>query len=290
MLDPLTATTPLIDTLDRANFAYKRKGRTRGIFDYTFNYKWLSGRNYLPEDQNDELPMMLGCAFAINRKLWYDLGAYDEDLIIWGGENFELSFKLWLCGGRLLEVPCSRVAHLLRYHQIYRENITIDYKTKNFKRIAEVWLGKHKKLVYDQNPTKYNSTDAGNLTRPIMIRDKLKCLPYDYYLHYVAPEMEERYPAHPRPDFAYGSIASKADLSLCIDTLLRPINSPTALYTCHKNRSNPDHTQFFRLTLNRDIRLLHSESCLDSYNVGISGCHHKGGNQYWRYYPVSDFQ
>ena len=37
---------------------------------------------------------MVGCVFAMNRKYFFDMGAFDEGMSIWGAENVELPLRV----------------------------------------------------------------------------------------------------------------------------------------------------------------------------------------------------
>ena len=61
--------------------------------------------------------MMAGGVFAITSSWFFESGAYDPALEVWGIENVEMALRVWTCGGGLYTLPCSRVGHVFRSKQ-----------------------------------------------------------------------------------------------------------------------------------------------------------------------------
>lgn len=233
---------------------------------------------------------MLGCAFAIDRKFFWELGAYDEGFRIWNGENYELSFKLWLCADGLYQVPCSRITHSFRRINPGRQ-MKEDFVGRNFKRLAEVWLDEYKDVFYNRNLGRFSKIDAGDLTKQHEVRKNLKCKPFKYFLYEIMPDMLSRYPIETKnlPVFASGQIKSVSYNDSCLDTLSKSEFDSIGIYDCHD--VDFDHipgTQFFRLTFFKAIQPGLHDHCLDSYKCALPQCSYHGyGNQYWKYDHVS---
>lgn len=54
---------------------------------------------------------------------------------------------MWLCGGSMEVLPCSRVAHIARVKKPYHSNIAY-HTRRNALRVAEVWMDEYRSNVY----------------------------------------------------------------------------------------------------------------------------------------------
>lgn len=77
-----------------------------GGFDWNMDFKWIDVNWYeegvgkkTPTWDPKPSPTIIGATHAMSKKFFIQLGMYDYMFDIWGGEDVELSFKYWLCGG-----------------------------------------------------------------------------------------------------------------------------------------------------------------------------------------------
>lgn len=296
LLEPIArnrrlATVPIIDDFDPETFEVYSNDEFgfRGAIDWMLIYRHFKRHLYEGIDilKPFPTPLMLGCAFAIDRKFFLEeLGGYDEGFQIWNGENYELSFKLWLCADGLFEVPCSRVTHSFRLFNPSRVRKD-DFVGRNFKRLAEVWMDEYKDVVFKWDPGRYDKIDPGDLTKPKEIRERLNCKPFSYFLNEIAPDILTRYPTtQEHPVFASGQIKSLTFEGVCLDTFYRTEFEAIGLYYCSEldDFHRPPQSQFFRLNFMKNIVFGFQENCLDSYKMSMPQCSYfEYGNQYWKY-------
>jgi len=60
--------------------------------------------------ETSDVLMPEGCAYLIERRLFYDLGCFDSEFFMFADE-FELSWRVWLSGHKAVGVPAARLHH-----------------------------------------------------------------------------------------------------------------------------------------------------------------------------------
>ena len=271
---------PVIDVISDETFEYiTASDMTWGGFNWKLNFRWYRVPQREMErrggDRSEPLhtPAMAGGLFAIDRDYFYEVGSYDEGMDIWGGENLEMSFRIWQCGGTLEIIPCSHVGHVFRDKSPYTfPGGVAKIVNKNAARVAEVWMDEWRDFYYAMNPGAKN-VDIGDLSPRKNLRDDLKCKSFRWYLETVYPESQM-----PLDYFFLGEIRNDASHN-CLDTMGRKSGEEVGMSYCHGLGGN----QVFAYT--RRQQVMSDDNCLDAAGpnspVKLVRCHGMGGNQAW---------
>ena len=154
---------------------------------------------------------LVGCALAANKKNFYEFGSFDDAMNIWGGENIELAFRTWLCGGQVLTHPCSRIAHVFKPFSYRFDGDREKIVQKNLMRIAELWMGDWKKFFYaatyswEFKHTYFTEKDKYTLQKRQNLKKRLGCREFDWYMKTIVPEI----PTPPEDATYFGEIANE---------------------------------------------------------------------------------
>ncbi|CAD6188247.1 unnamed protein product [Caenorhabditis auriculariae] len=257
---------PIIDVISDDTFEYVTASDTTwGGFNWHLNFRWYPvPKRELARRGNDrsvpiQTPTIAGGLFAIDKQFFYDIGSYDEGMQVWGGENLEISFRVWMCGGSLEIHPCSRVGHVFRKQTPYTfPGGTAKVIHHNAARTAEVWMDEYKAFFYKMVPAARN-VDAGDLSARVQLRNNLQCKSFKWYL-------ENIYPEAPLPsEFkSLGAVTNEKEQT-CLDTNGKKDGQPVGLQNCHGAGGN----QAWALTGKGEIRS--DDLCLSSgaaYQIG----------------------
>ncbi|CAG9864080.1 unnamed protein product [Phyllotreta striolata] len=278
-----TVVCPVIDVIDDTTMEFHYHDSTGvnvGGFDWNLQFNWHA----VPEHEKKRhkntaepvwSPTMAGGLFSIDKAFFERLGTYDDGFDIWGGENLELSFKTWMCGGTLEIIPCSHVGHIFRKRSPYKWRTGVNVLRRNSVRLAEVWLDEYAKYYYQRIGN--DKDNYGDVSRRKELRRNLGCKSFKWYLDNVYPELfipGEAVASGEVRNLGYGG-------KTCLDSPARrsDLHKPVGLYPCHKQGGN----QFWLFSKVGEIR--RDESCLDysGQDVILYPCHGSKGNQYWKY-------
>ncbi|ELT94461.1 hypothetical protein CAPTEDRAFT_25353, partial [Capitella teleta] len=120
--DPRTLASSYLDWMhidENDSWTYKHGPSTwKTYFEWNFDFGFQdSNKEDIEARQNDVTapvvsPMCIGSNWAMRKDVFEEIGAFDEQMKAWGGENIDLALRVWRCGGRVLNIPCSHAAHL----------------------------------------------------------------------------------------------------------------------------------------------------------------------------------
>ena len=193
--NPRTLLSPVADTIDAESFEWHYHVDIDVVSAFTWDLfpLWIGIQSDWKIDRSsiaNALPMYstMGCALAVNRKVFMELGSWDEEMpSVWGGENTEIVWRYWMCGGEVKALPCSRLGHLLRLISYYIP----EPPEKNLQRIAELWMGDYLPFYYASIHMRYqlSETEKKSLDKRKQFLASIQCHDLRWFLENVLPDM-----------------------------------------------------------------------------------------------------
>lgn len=184
---------PIIDVINKDNFNYIGADAflTGGVsWAMVFRWDWMTRRQMESMDHRVGLrsPTIAGGLFSIAKSWFHELGEYDDQMDIWGGENIEFSFRVWQCGGEMEILPCSRVGHVFRDDHPYDfgKKGSNHVFVKNNNRFVHTWMDEYKDFYYGTRPNA-KGIPPGDLSIRHHFKKINQCKGFDWYIKNVYP-------------------------------------------------------------------------------------------------------
>lgn len=277
--------SPDITTIDLNTFEFMKpspygQNHNRGNFDWGLSFGWESLPDHEKHRRKDETypiktPTFAGGLFSISKEYFYHIGSYDEQMEIWGGENIEMSFRVWQCGGQLEIIPCSVVGHVFRNKSPHTFPKGTQVIARNEVRLAEVWMDEYKEIFYRRNQEAAQiakDRTYGDISKRLELRSRLQCKSFSWFLKNVYPEVF-------MPDLnplRFGAVKNVGKDS-CLDAgENNEGGKQLIMYPCHGQGGN----QYFEYSTRHEIRHnVDKELCLHGAErtVKLEECQYKGG-------------
>lgn len=178
---------PAIDNIDADSFNISKGGID--ILGHTWGLGQIGIPNNFDPNSPDPMqsPIMAGGLLAVSREYFDRLGFYDPEMKYWGGEEMEISFRIWLCGGTLECLPCSRVGHVFRSSKFWTGQVyEVPGNAVSLNRVrASFWMDEYADLAkMSATPLKDNET-AGSMEFYHDVKKRMQCKPFRWYLEHV---------------------------------------------------------------------------------------------------------